>query len=197
MTYDGNQYPPPAPQQGWQPPPAAYPPPPPGWQPPAQPPKGRKKWPWIVGTIVAVIVIAGIAGGNKKKTDPAASTKPPAAATGTTTAAPISTVSQTSASAPTASGVRADVTIGPITSGDFGTSQVAVTVLNHSSKRSNYIITVALDTADGKTQLDTALTAVDNLDPGQTANETAAFLTAKNVPAGAKVIITNVTRYAS
>lgn len=44
-----------------------------------------------------------------------------------------------------------------------------LSVTNNSSKPSNYLVSVAFESADGKTQLDTAGATVQNLAPGQTA----------------------------
>ena len=49
----------------------------------------------------------------------------------------------------------------------FEGPDATLTVTNHSSKASNYIITVAFDSPDGKTQLDTGNADVQNLAPGQ------------------------------
>jgi hypothetical protein len=54
-----------------------------------------------------------------------------------------------------------------VTFDDAGIAHVIMTVTNHSSKPSNYLIDVAVNSADGKTQLDTATALVSNLDPGQ------------------------------
>lgn len=48
-----------------------------------------------------------------------------------------------------------------------------MTVTNHSSKTSDYSITVAFDSPDGKTQLDTAGAFVQNLAAGQASNQDA------------------------
>jgi hypothetical protein len=54
--------------------------------------------------------------------------------------------------------------------------KVPVTVTNHSSKRSTYFITVALESPDSKTKYDDTIVIVNGLEPGQTTAETASFL---------------------
>jgi hypothetical protein len=68
-------------------------------------------------------------------------------------------------------------------------------VTNHSAKASTYAITVKVDPADGKTQIDTAYATVDHLGPGQTA-EADAFM-AKPIPDGAVCKVAEVDRLAS
>jgi hypothetical protein len=58
----------------------------------------------------------------------------------------------------------------------FELPEVPVTVTNHSSKRSTYFITVALESPDGKTKYDDTIVVVNGLEPGQTTEETASFL---------------------
>lgn len=72
----------------------------------------------------------------------------------------------------------------------------AVTVTNKSSKTSNYIVTIAFESKDGKTQLDTGLVAVNNLDSGQSTNQTAGGL--KAAPAGGYTCkLADLTRFAA
>lgn len=71
-----------------------------------------------------------------------------------------------------------------------------VTVTNNSSKPSNYAITIAFQSKDGSTQLDTGLVAVNNLAPGQTSQQEANGL--KTAPAdGYDCKVADATRYAS
>jgi Flp pilus assembly protein TadG len=51
-----------------------------------------------------------------------------------------------------------------------------VTVVNNTSKASNYIIDVTFDSTDGKTQLDSSVATVNNVAPGQTATADATSL---------------------
>lgn len=70
-----------------------------------------------------------------------------------------------------------DVTITSCAPDETGDLHATVHVTNNSSKPSNYIITVAFESADGATQLDTAPVAVDNLNAGQSATEEALSVT--------------------
>ncbi len=54
-----------------------------------------------------------------------------------------------------------------ISDNQFEGPKATLEVLNHSSKSSDYIITVAFDSPDGKTQLDTGTALVNNLAPNQ------------------------------
>lgn len=69
-------------------------------------------------------------------------------------------------------------------------------VKNPKSKNSTFIVTVAFDSVDGKTQYDTGLATVDSLAPGQTTTEAAQGL--KTVHATKLVCrVTDVQRMAS
>ena len=70
------------------------------------------------------------------------------------------------------------------------------TVTNSSSKRSNYLIDLSIESPDGAAQYDTSIASVNNLEPGQTAAVTGLPIT-KEVPADAIVTIKTVTRLAS
>ncbi len=85
------------------------------------------------------------------------------------------------------------------TQADTNLSQVPVTITNHSSKRSDYFVTVALESADGKTQIDTSTVIVQNLEPGQGTVQTGDFLATMTTapPAGAKVVLQSVQRTSS
>ena len=73
--------------------------------------------------------------------------------------------------------------------------QPVVTVTNHSSKASTYAITVKVDSADGRTQVDTAYATVDHLGPGQSTDADAVM--AKPIPTGAVCKVAEVDRLAS
>jgi hypothetical protein len=77
-----------------------------------------------------------------------------------------------------------------------GFRAVTLTVTNHSSKRSNYLIQMSIESVDGKTQYDTSMAVVNNLEAGQTTTPSA-FPITKTVPAGAVVKIQSVQRLAS
>ncbi len=91
----------------------------------------------------------------------------------------------------------ADVTGATIGQPDaIGFRAVTMTVTNNSSKRSNYLIDLSIESPDGATQYDTSIASVNNLEPGQTAAVTGLPIT-KEVPADAIVTIKTVTRLAS
>ena len=71
-----------------------------------------------------------------------------------------------------------DVTISAcaITDNEFEGPSATLTVLNNSSKPSDYFVTVAFESTDGKQQLDTAIAAITALASGQTATEQAVSL---------------------
>ena len=71
-----------------------------------------------------------------------------------------------------------------------------LTVVNHSSKLSDYTIEVSLLSADGATKYDTMLANVTKLAPGQSSPQTAQSVTS-GVPAGAVCKVASVDRFAS
>lgn len=184
----------------------APPPPPPNYGPPPQPygpPPGfklkRKKrfyqrfWLFWVPVIIVVIIIASVsasAGGggssNNAANNPGASTTPnPGISKG---------IASKDASA--------DVKIGRLKAkkilGQVSYYYAPVTVTNHSSKRSDYIITVALESTDGKQQIDTATVLIQKLESGQSKADTADFLTTDKLPkGGGKLVLQEVERTAS
>jgi hypothetical protein len=94
-----------------------------------------------------------------------------------------------------AKGAAADVSIGaPVVIGDD--AEVNVQVTNHSSKTSSYVIQVALDAADGYTQLATASLLVRSLDSGASVERPAVFLDRSSVPPGATASVKSVQRLA-
>jgi hypothetical protein len=79
---------------------------------------------------------------------------------------------------------REDVTIASCATDQTVNAPAAkVTVKNSSSKPSDYFVTIAFESPDGKTQYDTAIAAFNSLGPGQTASDTATS-TKSGVPAG-------------
>lgn len=90
---------------------------------------------------------------------------------------------------------QADVTLTSCSADDLGFFQALAKVTNHSSKRSNYIIEIAFDSKDGKTQLDTTSVIVNNLEPGQSSNQKGGTLTKATGAYTCKV--TDVNRFAS
>jgi len=165
---------------GW----AAPPPPPPLPQPvPPVPPKKshklRNSLLGIVGLIVA-IVVATHAGGESKHS-------------GSTNSGSSNSGVSRGLAAQDATG---DVKLGRPQAPDvLGIRYETVTVVNHSSKRSDYVIDVAVQSADGKTQYDTGTALINNVDPGQTASDKVMFT--NHIPAGAKIVLKTVERTAA
>lgn len=62
--------------------------------------------------------------------------------------------------------------------------RATLTVTNHGVQARDYMITVAFDSPDGKTQYDTAVTSVDSLDKGQSGTAVAISLGDKPGPLG-------------
>lgn len=93
----------------------------------------------------------------------------------------------------TAHPAAADVQLGTCTRDDAtGWYTANLIVTNHSSKSSNYIIEVGLQSADGATKYDNLLASVDNLAAGQSSPQKAQGLT--EVAAGAVCKVDKVTR---
>ncbi len=76
-----------------------------------------------------------------------------------------------------------------------GFADAKVTVTNHSSKTSNYAITIAFESQDGTTQIGTGLVAVSNLASGQQSPQDASSLVTATGPFTCKVA--DITRYAA
>jgi hypothetical protein len=85
-------------------------------------------------------------------------------------------------------------TLGPVDA--LGFRAVSLTVTNNSSKRSNYLIDLSVESPDGAIQYDTSIASVNNLEAGQTTTIDSLPIT-KTVPADAIVKIKTVTRLAS
>ena len=96
---------------------------------------------------------------------------------------------------------EADVAVASCALSDnqFEGPQANLTVTNHSSKASNYIIEVVFETTDGGTQLDTGNATITNLAPNQTANEKAVSFKGdlRKTAAEFKCKVANVTRLAA
>jgi hypothetical protein len=170
----------------------------------------------LTGIIALVVVIGGAAaagGGSKKAATTAAGPTPavsaPAAAA--TKAAVVPKVAATKdADKPTAAATKAedkpkvkaiehaeDVAItGCVADGDLGYLSAAVTVTNNSSKSSNYMVEIAFESKDGMKQLDTGLVMVNDLEAGQSSDQTAGGLKAAPA-AGYNCKLVSVTRYAA
>jgi hypothetical protein len=138
-----------------------------------------KKKRYYLLALIVVIIIAAVAGGSSS------SNKTNAASNGGT-----KTLSNNGTHPP-----QADVAITGCSADSLGDLQATVKVTNHSSGRSNYVIGIAFDSKDGKTQLDTTTVLVNNLDPGQSSNQTGTTLTTAKGSYTCKV--TDVNRFAS
>jgi len=144
----------------------------------------RKSWGPIIAAVVVTVIVSGCSSTSN-------SDKP--SATHSTTAKPKTSVSK-GIGAKDASG---DVKIGKLTiDPDLKWGSVPITITNSSSKRSNYVITVVAESADGKTRFDEALVLVNDLEPGQKSVEKAQF-TKDGIPATAKVVLKEVQRTAA
>lgn len=76
-----------------------------------------------------------------------------------------------------------------------GLAAGTVTVTNSSSQRSDYVITVVLEPAEGGPKIRSTTTSVDGLEPGQTGSGELRFT--KAMPAGTTCRVTEVQRTAS
>lgn len=65
------------------------------------------------------------------------------------------------------------ITACALSGNDLEGPSAKLTITNNSSKKSNYIITVAFESPDGSQQLDTATTSVNNLEPDQSSVQAA------------------------
>ena len=169
---------------GWAapPPPAPLPQPVPPVPPPVPPKKSHKlrnTLLGIVGLIVAIVVATNAGGGSKHS--------------GSSNSGSSNSGVSRGVAAQDATG---DVKLGPLQAPDvLGIRYETVTVVNHSSKRSDYVIDVAVQSADGKTQYDTGTALINNVDPGQTAGDKVMFT--NHIPAGGKIVLKTVERTAS
>jgi hypothetical protein len=170
--------------------------------PPAPPAAPRKKRPtlrWVLVGIVAIVVISSLASaGSKDKTSTTASAAPSAAAKSDSAAADAPAPAAApkpdepkSNSTNTEHRPQDDVEISSCTQGMFG-PDVKVKITNHSSKASNYVITLGAEDAAGN-RVGDGFASTNNLNPGQTALIDGA-LTGENV---AKCTVEQVERYAS
>ena len=84
-----------------------------------------------------------------------------------------------------------DVTVelGALTFDGFS-SEVAVTITNTSAETNSFWVTIVAESADGTTQLGSTSVVVNDLKPGQTAQETAFFL--EEIPADAVLSVSEV-----
>lgn len=178
-------------QQPWQPPvqqaPGYTPQYPPDFQPrgATKPPKRHLLLKTIgISAFGVVCLVIGIAIGAAGK-----SSSTPSTTSGTTAPGVSNGIGSQNATA--------DITLGAVTVDAIGETHVQVNYLNHSSKRSDYDVSLSLESANGATQYGTAESFEQNVDPGQHAVDDAVFLTDNPPPAGAKVVIKSVQRTAS
>ena len=88
-----------------------------------------------------------------------------------------------------------DVKLGAVrVDGKLGTPLADVTLTNHSSKASNYIVDLSIKSADGKTQFDAAMVSAQDLAPGQMTKKTAHFSIKQALPSGATLTLVGVAR---
>jgi len=89
-----------------------------------------------------------------------------------------------------------DVAITACAPDDAGFAAAKVVVTNHSSKASNYIVNIVMESPDGKTQIGTGLVSVNGLAPGQASSpQDASSLQTANGPYTCRV--GDITRYAA
>lgn len=111
----------------------------------------KKRW-WAVGVLVLLVGIAAASGGGGDEDTPVA------AANGTK-----------SVQAPRSSPAEDDVTLDACEPDEaFGWMVAKVTITNHSSKRSNYLVSINVEDSSGVKVGEAAL-ASNNIDPGQSA----------------------------
>ncbi|MFN0091656.1 MAG: hypothetical protein ACKVWR_15515 [Acidimicrobiales bacterium] len=145
----------------------------------------------VAGLFFLLVVAAGIAG--RGRDDSAGGPAPTAAPT---TAAPVTTGVPTK-SANKANSPGEDVTVGGCDhQAVFSVASVRAsgTAVNHSSKRSNYMIELAYEMNGVLVKTSTAF--VNNVDPGQTAAWDTVFL-GEGLAAGGECVVKEVNRYAS
>lgn len=141
--------------------------------------KKRFIFPAVIVVIIIIAVVSSNSGGGGSTT--ASSSKSSAKTLSTNTKNP-----------PTADVTVNACALDPTT----GFYAAKLTVVNHSSKTSDYTVEVGLTSADGTTKYDTMLANVQNLAPGQSSPQTAQSLTS-GVPAGATCKVDTVDRFAS
>lgn len=205
-----------SPPKGWRPDPA-WGPAPEGWELWTEdgngPKKPRRKWPWITGAVVVVLIIisAATGGSSNKDSDDTASAAP--VVNSEPSAAPSPSSSSATSSSPTGSpSTQAshksssnskpfqhteDVKITSCAADELGFANAKVVVTNHSSKGSNYVITVAFEAQNGTVQVGTGTAVINDLQPGQSSVEQDANSLEKAPASGFTCRISDATRYAS
>jgi hypothetical protein len=139
----------------------------------------------FIGMIAVVAIIGIMIASQASKNTPSTKSSNPTAT--------VSGIDKGIGSADASADVKG-ATLGPVDT--LGFRAVSLTVTNNSSKRSNYLIDLAVESPDGAIQYDTSIASVNNLEAGQTTTIDSLPIT-KTVPADAVVKIKTVTRLAS
>jgi len=178
----------PPPSQQWARPPAAL----------AKHKRTTPLWVTIVVGIAGLVIGTGIGSAGKSKTDTSATgTTSSTSSAGPAASTPEKPTTSTAAAAvaPADKSANGDVTLGKFTVDAIGAVTVPVTVINHSSKKSNYIIEFEVDDANG-IKIGDGLASTNNIAPNQKAQISGVALgNGDGQPTTVK--LTSVTRYAS
>lgn len=145
-----------------------------------------------IGVLVLLGIIGGIAGSSGKSnstvTVTPAGNAPPALAPAKAPAAPAQ---------PKGIAHAEDVAVTDCVADDAGYAASKVVVTNHSSKPSNYIIEIAFESKDGKTQVGTGTVAVNSLTAGPASSPQTANSLTKAPADGYTCKLAQLTRYSS
>ena len=131
--------------------------------------------------------------GTQEASSATASTVAPSSTEQQPSLAPAATTKPVSPASGTADAVG-DVKLSALRVDTKGKRSAEVAIKNNSPKSSNYIIDLELVSADGKTQLDTAMISAVGLAAGKTTKVKAEFTSSQKVPDGAKINIVGVSR---
>lgn len=82
------------------------------------------------------------------------------------------------------------IELSTVTTDELGFEEVELTVTNTSDEAQTFWVTVAAESADGSVQYDTTSVITSDLQPGQSATETAVFI--EDIPADATIVVTDV-----
>lgn len=145
-----------------------------------------------IGVLVLLGIIAGIA--NSGKSGSTATVTPAASSAAASAAA---TKAPAAPAQPKGIAHAEDVAITDCVADDAGYAASKVVVTNHSSKPSNYIIEIAFESKDGKTQVGTGTVAVNSLTAGQVSSPQDANSLAKAPAGGYTCKLAQLTRYSS
>lgn len=146
-----------------------------------------KKKRFILGGLVALVVVASAAGAGNSDDEPTDN----AGAAESESKSDKRSISQGLGSADASDDVELTA-CGP---DEFGWGNAEVAITNTSSKRSDYFVTVAFESADGNEKFADAIAHSMNVEPGQRSTVEANSLT--EVPGGATCRIVEVQRTAS